>query len=402
MVNLTQPPGRIYLDHAATTPLDTGVLEAMGGSFCLGFGNPSSIHSSGRRARSALDAARDEIAGVLRVYPEELIFTSGGTEADNLAVLGVARAASERGRHLVISAVEHHAVLRAAYSLRAEGFEVTELPVDGHGIVDPAVFRAALRPDTVVASIGVANNEIGTVQDVPTLAKIAREFSVPLHTDAVQAVGQLDISVDRLGVDLLSLSSHKFYGPKGVGVLYVRKGVTVAPTVLGGPQESDRRGGTENVPGIVGMAAALVRAEDARESRTEQYASLSRALIEGVRSRVADVQLLGHPTQRLPSFACFAIGGVDGGSLVINLDLEGIDVSSGAACTSGSTEPSHVIEALALGDHYVRGSLRCTVGVSNTHEQIAAAAVAIGDAVTRLRDVAMGFDHAYPGEGGVG
>ncbi len=396
MATPAHQPARIYLDHAATTPLDPAVLEAMRASFWMDFGNPSSIHGSGRRARGAVDAGREAIAGVLGAAPHEVIFTGSGTEANNLAVLGVARAAAARGRHVVVSAIEHHAVLLAARSLRSEGFEVTELPVDQYGLVDPAEFGAALRPDTVLASIGLANNEIGTVQDIPALAEIARQSGVAFHTDAVQAAGQLDISIAKLGVDLLSLAAHKFYGPKGVGVLYVREGVPIAPIALGGAQELDRRSGTENVPGIVGLAAALARAQDARAERRRHYAALSRTLIDGVRARVADVLLTGHPTRRLPSFASFAFGDVDGESLVINLDLAGIDASTGAACTTGSLEPSHVIEALVLGDRYVRGSLRCTVGISNTHEQIEAFLTVIPDAVARLRDLAVSRDPAPP------
>ena len=377
---------RIYVDHAATTPLDPAVFEAMRPYLRGTHANPSSLHASGRQARAAVDRAREQIAQVLAAQPAELVFTSGGTEACNLAVFGVARAA--RSGHVIVSAVEHHAVLLAARRLRAEGFEVTELPVDADGLVHPDQLARSLTSATVLVSIGLANNEIGTVQDIPRLATLAHDAGAVFHTDAVQAAGQLDINVDTLGVDLLSMAAHKFYGPKGIGALYLREGVRLEPLAVGGTQELDRRAGTENLAGMVGMAAALVRANDARAQRARHYRECRDALIDGVLHGVPDARLTGHPTRRLPSIASFAFKAIEGESLVINLDLEGIDVSTGAACTSGSVEPSHVSEALGLPDGYLRGSLRCSVGVQNTAPEMRRVVEAICRHADRLRALA--------------
>lgn len=379
---------RIYLDHAATTPLDPAVFEVMRPYLWTEAGNPSSVHAAGRRAREAVDIARQQVAGVLGCKPGEIVFTSGGTEADNQAVIGVALAEAARGRHVVTTAIEHHAVLFAARSLRARGFEVTELAVDQDGRVDPGNLEDAVRPDTVLVSVGLANNEIGTIQDIPTLAQIAHEAGARVHTDAVQAAGQLDINVDRLGVDLLSLSAHKLYGPKGVGALFVREGVSVERRAFGGAQERDRRAGTENVPGIVGLGEAVVRAEARRERRTARMGSLSAALIERVTTGCPEVRVTGAPQQRLPAFAPFAFPSIDAESLLIRLDLEGIAVSTGAACTSGSLEPSHVIEALGLPEIFRRGSLRCTLGRETTLDEVVQAGDAIVRHVQELRAVA--------------
>ncbi|MDE2869048.1 MAG: cysteine desulfurase family protein [Chloroflexota bacterium] len=379
---------RIYLDHAATTPLDPAVFEAMRPYLWSEAGNPSSVHAAGRRAREAVDTAREQVASVLGCKPGEVIFTSGGTEADNLAVIGLALAETGRGRHIVTTAIEHHAVLFAARSLRACGFEVTELAVDQAGRVDPADVETAVRPDTTLVSIGLANNEIGTIQEVPTLARIGHAAGARLHTDAVQAAGQLDINVDRLGVDLLSLSAHKLYGPKGVGALYVREGVNVERRAFGGAQERDRRAGTENVPAIVGLGEAILRAEAERDQRTAHMRSLSVALVDRVTDRCSKVRVTGDPERRLPAFAPFAFADIDAESLLIRLDLEGIAVSTGAACTSGSLEPSHVIEALGLPEGFRRGSLRCTVGRGTTLDEVTRAGEAIARHVRTLRAVA--------------
>ncbi len=383
---------RVYLDHAATTPLDPAVFEAMRPYLWSQFGNPSSIHTSGRRARAAVDDARERLAGLLGAQPAEIVFTGSGTEADNLAILGVAEARRHLGRHLIVAATEHHAVLFAARVLRDRGFDLTELPVDTDGVVSPDALRDAVRDDTVLISVALANNEIGTIQDVGPLAAIAREAGAVFHTDAVAAAGQLDISVDRLQSDLVALAAHKFYGPQGIGALYVRNGIELAPQTFGGAQELDRRAGTENVAGIVGMSVALSRAEDARPRRTRQYAQLRDALISGVRQRVPDARLTGHPTRRLPSLASFAFPDIDAESLTINLDLEGIDVSTGSACTSGSVEPSHVIEALGLPERYVRGSLRCSLGLANTDAEIQRTVAAIARHAGRLAELAAASD----------
>ena len=386
---MTQRAGsRIYLDHAATTPLDPTVFEVMRPYFWSEAGNPSSVHAAGRRAREAVDTAREQVASVLGCKPGEVIFTSGGTEADNLAVIGPALAERGRGRHLVTTAIEHHAVLFAMRSLRTRGFEATELAVDQAGRVDPADFEGMVRSDTTLVSVGLANNEIGTIQDIPTLARIAQAAGVRVHTDAVQAVGQLDINVDRLGVDLLSLSAHKLYGPKGVGALYVREGVNLERQAFGGAQERDRRAGTENVPGIAGLGEAVMRAEAERERRTAHMHSLSAALMEHVKAGCPEVRVTGDPERRLPAFAPFAFADIDAESLLIRLDLDGIAVSTGAACTSGSLEPSHVIEALGLPERYRRGSLRCTVGRGTTLDEVSRAGEAIVRHVRQLRAVA--------------
>lgn len=379
-----RPADRIYLDHAATTPLDPAVFEAMRPFLWERFGNASSLHGIGRRARRALDDSRQMIAGVLGTDPDEIVFTGTGTESNNMAVIGAARARGEAGRHVIVGAAEHHSVLYAARSLRDEGFDVVELPVDRHGLIEPEILRAAMRKDTVLVSIGYANNEIGTVQQLSPLASIVHEFGAWFHTDAIQAAGQLDLGVDRLGVDLLSLAAHKFYGPLGAAALFVRKGVALARIAYGGAQEVDRRPGTENVPAIAGMGVALVRAEDAREPRTSHYSELRDLLMQTVLARIPDALVTGHLTQRLPSLASFAFRDIEGESLLINLDLDGIAVSTGAACAAGSVEVSHVIRAIGLDERYESGALRCSVGLANTRAQIERVAVSIERQVARL------------------
>jgi cysteine desulfurase len=325
------------------------------------------------------------MATILDCQIEDLVITSGGTESDNLAIAGVARANASRGRHIITSAIEHHAVLHACEALTGEGFEVTCLPVDQEGLVAPDDLSEAIRSDTILVTIMLANNEVGTVQPIAELAAVANKHGVPFHTDAVQAVGQLDISVNTLGVDLLSLSAHKFYGPRGIGMLYVRRGVELEPMIFGGGQELDRRSGTENVAGTVGMAMALSLAHTERERRAREYAVLRDQLIQGIVGRAGDLILTGHPSKRLPSHASFCFRGINADSLVICLDLDGVEASSGSACTSGAVEVSHVIKALDLPEDYLAGSLRLTVGGSNTPEQIRIAVDIICGHVDRLR-----------------
>lgn len=375
----------IYLDHSATTPLAPDVLAAMMPFLTEHTGNPSSVHAVGRRARQASADAREQMATALGCQIEEIVMTSGGTESDNLAIAGVARASAGRGRHIVTSVIEHHAVLHASAALTTEGFEVTRLPVDRHGLVSPDDLAAAIRDDTVLVTIMLANNEIGTVQPIRELAAIARERGVVFHTDAVQTVGQLDINVDALGVDLLSLSAHKFYGPRGVGLLYVRSGVELAPILLGGGQELDRRSGTENVAGTVGMGLALATAQIEREDRARASAALRDRLIAGIEERVDGVIVTGHREKRLPSNASFCFTGIQADALVISLDLDGVEASAGSACTSGAVEVSHVIEALQLPEEYLAGSLRLTVGAANTAEQIPRAVDIICGHIERMR-----------------
>ncbi len=385
---MTFTPGdRIYLDHAATTPLDPDVQQAMAEVQVGPFGNPSSVHATGRHARAELDRARRQVADALGAQPHEIVFTSGGTEANNLAIAGIARSA-DRG-HTAVSAIEHHAVLRAAWALRDRGFEISEILVDVHGLVTPDALAAQLRPDTALVSIALANNEIGTVQDISTLARIAHDAGALVHTDAVQAVGQLDINVDRLGVDLLSLSGHKIYGPKGIGALYVRDGVELEPLAWGGAQEMGRRAGTENVAAAVGLAHALTAACVLRRTMNSRLAELSGALVDAVLAHVPHARLTGHPTSRVPTIASFAFANVDAEPLLINLDLDGVDASSGAACEAGSVEPSHVIEALGLPPPYRRGPLRLSLGRATTRGEVLRATKIVSRHANRL--------HAVPG-----
>ncbi len=382
MAMTTPTPDRIYLDHAATTPLDPAVRRAMVEVLDGPFGNPSSVHATGRLARAELDRARRQVAEALGARPHEIVFTSGGTEANNLAIAGVARRSDRE--HTAVAAIEHHAVLRAAWALRDRGFPISEIPVDAHGRVTPDTLSAYLRPDTALVSVALANNEIGTVQDIPALAETARKVGALFHTDAVQAVGQLDINVDRLGVDLLSLSGHKIYGPKGIGALYVRDGVELEPLAWGGAQELGRRAGTENIPAAVGLAHAVAAACGTWRTRNACLTELSGVLIDAVLANAPHARVTGHPTLRLPSIASFAFADVDAEPLLINLDLDGIDASSGAACEAGSVEPSHVIEALGLPSAYRRGPLRLSLGRDTTRAQVLRAAEAIARHANRL------------------
>ncbi len=362
----------IYLDHAATTPLDPRVLEAMTPYFSQVFGNPSSVYRVAREARKALDEARQTVADILHASPQEVVFTSGGTEGDNLAIKGVALAMARqgKGRHIITGQIEHHAVLHACESLEAAGFEVTYLPVDDDGLLHPQTLEEAIRPDTVLVSIMYANNEVGTIEPIVDLAGIAHAHGVYFHTDAVQAAGFLSLDVEELGVDLLSISAHKFYGPKGVGMLYVRRGVPLLPLIEGGAQERRRRAGTENVPGIVGLATALRLVQEERDSLSAHCAHLRDRLFEGLLGAIPFARLNGHRTQRLPNNVNLCFEFVEGESVLLKLDQLGICASSGSACTSGALEPSHVLRAMGVPPEVALGSLRLTVGRMNTSEQI--------------------------------
>ncbi len=378
----------IYMDHAATTPVAPEVLEAMLPYFSEEYGNASSLHARGRAALMALDQARATVAGLLGARDDEIIFTSGGTESDNLALWGVALSSRERGNHLIVSSVEHKAVLKTAHRLAdLFGFRVTELPVDQYGRVDPADVEAAISDDTLLISVMTANNEVGTIQPIAEISQIARAHGVPFHTDAVQAGGYLDINVDHLGVDLLSLASHKVYGPKGVGVLYVRRGTPLEPMQTGGSHERGRRAGTENVAGIVGMARALQLVQEWRPTEVPRLQRLRDRLIEGVLAGVPDVMLTGHPEERLPHNASFAIPGVEADGLLVALDLKGIGAASGSACTSGSVEPSHVLQAMNVPYEAAVGSLRLTLGHSNTDEHVDYVLEVLPEVVERMRAI---------------
>jgi cysteine desulfurase len=374
---------RVYLDHNASTPVHPEVLAEMLPYFSEHFGNPSSVHGFGREARAGLDTARQRVSRFLRVAPEEIVFTSGGTESDNLGLKGLALA---RGRgHLITSKIEHHAVLRAGQWLEGQGFEVTYLDVDGYGMVNPDDVKRAIRPDTIGISIMHANSEIGTVQPVSAIGALARAHGIPFHVDAVQTFGKLDLDVAADGIDLLSFSGHKIYGPKGIAGLWVRKGTKMVSVTHGGEHERRRRAGTENVPGIVGLGKAVeVRARDMREERVRVTALRDR-LFEGIRARVPDVRLNGHPTERLPGTANISYRGVESESVVLGLDLKGIGVSAGSACTSGNVEPSYVLVAMGEPLPWAMGAVRHSLGRSTTAEDIDYVIESVEPVVRKLR-----------------
>jgi cysteine desulfurase len=372
---------RVYLDHNASTPVHPEVLAEMLPFFSEQFGNPSSVHGFGREARAGLDLARERVARFLAVAPEEIVFTSGGTESDNLGVKGLAWA---RGRgHLITSTIEHHAVLRACQWLEGQGFAVTYVGVDSHGMVDPDDVKRALRPDTIGISIMHANSEVGTIQPVGAIGAIARAAGVPLHVDAVQTFGKIDL--DLADIDALSFSGHKIYGPKGVAGLWIRKGTKMVSVQHGGEHERRRRAGTENVPGIVGLGKAVeVRARDMHEER-RRVTALRDRLWEGIRARVPEAHLNGHPTERLPGTANISYRGVESESVVLGLDLKGIGVSAGSACTSGNVEPSYVLVAMGAPLDWAVGAVRHSLGRSTTAEDIDYVVESVEPIVQKLR-----------------
>ena len=379
----------VYLDHSATTPLDPEVLQAMMPYLTDEFGNASSVYGLGQRARQAIDQARDEVADYYGVAAKEIVFTSGGTEGDNFALQGIAQRNADRGRHVITSTIEHDAVLRSADALEQDGFEVTRLPVDRTGLVDPADLGRALRPDTILVSIMHANNEIGTIEPIRELVAVTRQrSSAYFHTDAVQSTGKIATRVDELGVDLLSMSAHKLHGPKGAGCLVVRSGVRLLPQILGGGHERNRRAGTENVAGIVGLAKAIGIARRDMAKNTTHLTALRDRLIAGVLGRIPAAELTGHPVNRLPHHASFLFEGVEGESLLLQLDMDGFAASSGSACTSGSLEPSHVILALGYPRERALGSLRLSVGKGNTEGEIELVLDRLPGMVARLRAMA--------------
>lgn len=376
---------RIYLDYAATTPTHPGVVEAMLPHFNSGFGNPSSLYSYGQEARRAVEEARDEVAQLVGARSEEIVFTSGGTEADNFALKGVAFANRRRGDHIITSSVEHHAVLETCKFLEDKGFLVTYLPVDRYGLVDPADVRKAITGRTILVSVMHANNEVGTVEPLAGIARVAREAGVYCHTDAVQTVGHLPVDVNDLQVDLLSMSAHKFYGPKGVGALYVRKGTGLVPFMHGGEQERKQRGSTENVPGIVGFGRAAVLAGHDMDEEGTRLAYLRDRLAAGLLERIDGIHLNGHPTTRLPNNVSMSIDNVEGELLVLGLDREGICVSTGSACTSSSAEPSHVLLAAGIPPGRAHGSVRLTVGKWTEEEHIDRVLEVMPGVISKLR-----------------
>ena len=375
----------IYLDNAATTKTAPEVVEAMLPYFSELYGNPSSVYQFSQKSKEAIAASRETIAGALGAKPEEIYFTAGGTEADNWAIKAAAEAYRAKGNHIITSKIEHHAVLHTCQWLEKQGYEVTYLDVDESGIVKLDQLKKAVRPETILISIMFANNEIGTIQPVKEIVQIAREHGILFHTDAVQAFGQIPIQVDELGIDMLSSSGHKLNGPKGIGFLYIRKGVKIRSFIHGGAQERKRRAGTENVPGIVGYGAAVERAVRTMEERTAMERKLRDHLIDRVLHEVPYTRLNGHRTRRLPNNANFSFQFVEGESLLIMLDMEGICGSSGSACTSGSLDPSHVLLAIGLPHEIAHGSLRLTLSEETTEEELDYVVEAIKKIVEKLR-----------------
>lgn len=386
---MDKPARCIYADHAATTPLAPAARRAMAPWLDAAFGNASALYAPGRRARKAVEQARDRCAAVLGAKPEEIYFTSGGTEGDNWALKGMALLGARSGkRHLVTTAFEHPAVLRSCAALAEWGFEITYLPVHAHGLVRPQELAAALRPDTALASVMLANNELGTIQPVADCAQICAQRGVPLHCDAVQAVGHVPVDVSRLGVSLLSLSAHKFGGPKGVGLLYVRSGIQLPPLLHGGAQEGGLRAGTENVAGIVGMAAALEAACASMQADAARVAALRDRLEAGLLAAVPGCRRNGAATPRLPGHLNLCFDGVEGESLLLLLDQQGVCASSGSACAAGSIEPSHTLLALGLSPQQAKSSLRLSLGAENTEEDVEILLQRVPQAVERLRRIA--------------
>jgi len=378
---------RVYLDYAATTPLDPEVIKAMEPFFFEKFGNPSSIHTEGQIARKAIEEARETVASFLGAKPEEIVFTSGGTESNNFALEGIAFANEKKGNHIIISAIEHHAITEPAKFLEKMGFKITVVGVDRYGLVDPSDIKKAITDKTILISIMHANNEIGTIQPISEIARIAKEKEIYFHTDAVQTVGHIPVNVNDLNVDLLSLSAHKFYGPKGVGALYIRKGTRIERFLHGGDQENSRRASTHNTPGIVGMAKAIELCKEKMQEEAEFQTGLRDKLIDNVLKNIPEVYLNGHPKIRLPNNANFSIRYIEGESLLLNLDLLGIAVSTGSACTSSSLEPSHVLLAIGLSHEVAHGSVRFTLGRWTKEEDIDYVLEQLPKVVKKLREM---------------
>ena len=379
----------IYLDNAATTPVDPEVLKAMEPYYRDKFANPSAVYSFAQEVKKDIDNAREKMALFLNCNSSEIVFTGGGTESDNLAIKGVAFANQEKGRHIITSGIEHHAVLNTCKYLEGAGFSVTYLPVDKYGIIDVSDFKKAIRKDTILASIMYANNEIGTIEPIKELAQIAKENNIYFHTDAVQAAGKIKIDVKELGVDLLSISGHKFYGPKGVGVLYIKKGTKIHPLIHGGHHEKNRRAGTENVAGIIGIAKAAEISMNFLENPENnlKIKNLRDLLQKSILEKIPDVIINGHPEKRMDNILNICIKYIEGESVLIHLDFEGICASSGSACTSGSLEPSHVLLAIGLPHEIAHGSIRFSFGKFNTEEDVKKVIEVLPGIVEKLRNM---------------
>jgi len=376
---------KIYMDYAATTPTDRRVVEAMVPCFGEIYGNPSSLHGFGQEARAVMEGAREKIAAFLGAKPAEIVFTGGGTESDNLAIKGTAWANRKKGDHIITSAIEHHAVLETCNFLEKEGFRVTYLPVDGDGLVDPADVAKAITDRTILISIMHANNEIGTIQPIAEIGRIARGKGICFHTDAVQTFGHLPFTVDELNVDLLSASAHKLYGPKGVGLLYIRKGTRITPLVHGGDQEGGRRASTQNVPGIVGFGKAVELAAATIQEEAARLTSLRDRFIRGIFERLDGIRLNGHPVRRLPNNINLSVESIEGEGMILSLDMMGIACSTGSACSSSSLEPSHCLLAIGLPHELSHGSLRFSLGLYTKEGDIDAVLEALPQVVGRLR-----------------
>lgn len=376
---------RIYFDHSATTPVDRDAAALALEYMTDKFGNASSIHSFGRESRKAVDVAREQVAALIGATPNEIFFTSGGTEGDNLAIKGVAFANRKKGNHIITSAIEHHAILHTCEYLEKNGYEVTYLPVDEYGMVRIEDLKNAITDKTILITIMFANNEVGTIQPVKEIGRIAREKGIYFHTDAVQAAGNYPIDVKEMNIDLLTMSGHKFYAPKGVGALYIRRGVRVDEIQHGGGHERNMRAGTENVPGIAGLGKAAEIAKRDMEKKTARLQAMRDRIIREITEKIPHIKLNGHPTERMPGNVNFSFLYVEGESLLLNLDLKGIAASSGSACTSGSLDPSHVLLAMGLTHEVAHGSLRITLGRDNTDEDVNYFLEVLPEIISRLR-----------------
>ena len=383
---------RIYLDNAATTRVRPEVAEAVLPAMTEVYGNASSVHSFGREAKKAMERARAQVAAAIGAKKEEIYFTAGGSESDNWAIKGAAHALRKKGMHILTTAIEHHAVLHTCRALEKEGFEVTYLPVDEYGLVTAAQVEAALRPDTILVTVMGANNEIGTIEPIEEIGAVCKAHNVLFHTDAVQAVGHMPLDVNAMHIDMLSLSGHKFYAPKGVGALYLRTGVRIENLIEGGAQERNRRAGTENVPGIVGMGKAIELITAEMDEENARISALRDRLIAGILEKIPESRLNGHPTKRLPGNVNVSIRYIEGEALLLSLDMAGIAGSSGSACTSGSLDPSHVLLAIGLPHEIAHGSLRLTIGRDNTQEEIDRVLEELPKIVARLRAMSPLYD----------
>ncbi|MBP3637713.1 MAG: cysteine desulfurase NifS [Clostridia bacterium] len=378
---------KVYLDNAATTAVSPAVLEAMLPYFTQCFGNASSIHSTGRDAHRAVDAARKQVAEAIGALPQEIYFTAGGSESDNWAIKGAAMAKKDKGNHIITSSIEHHAVLHTCQWLEKQGFEVTYLPVDEYGRVRIEDVEKAITDKTILITIMMANNEIGTIEPIAEIGKLAKEKGILFHTDAVQAIGAIPVDVNAMNIDMLSMSGHKFHGPKGIGALYIRKGVKIGQYMHGGAQERNQRAGTENLAGIVGMGKAIELAVQNLEANSQRMTALRDKLIEGILKEIPDVRLNGHPTERLPNNVNVSVRYIEGEALLLRLDLAGIAGSSGSACTSGSLDPSHVLLAIGLPHEIAHGSLRLSLGTDSTEEDVAYVLDKLPGIIKSLRDM---------------